>query len=471
MTIDKHTARQLAKTYRSFFDSDNEAAAYAGMSGKTVRNAMSTARTTRSTVAAIDEALTAITRHNEYRPDAAFTTQQKKELLDELLASFDTFKEASLFCGFSKDAVNKWSNRRNGMSSRSADKVYDAVQKLRRQKMTEQNEQTQDIEQRANKKPLPQSMKIPPPPKREQEAHEAYTKRVDWSRWVYNDGDVRGISLRAMVEDGLYSQMHGAVQALEAGDYEFSQVRVKMPGAGRNPTDYILPLEHAQLFAAEANTPAGREFRRLLILKANELHRLIDGETGAHYRLGAEQARRGNHKESGEAFARGAVDALKALQNEQRNQAEQIQLVAAATDAQIERLAETTRREQQEMRAELAALKSGLVAAATYESMDALDMRKMLNRLIRDLAKVIPFDNGNGPYSTSFTEVYRALAHELGMSRADQGNAAKRFEELAIESGAGTLAIDYVDHIGKLAIACEIARELLNRYRSEQAVH
>ena len=50
---------------------------------------------------------------------------------------------------------------------------------------------------------------------------------------MYDDGQVRGISLQAMVDAGLYARMDHAVRALESSELGFSPVRGETHGNGR----------------------------------------------------------------------------------------------------------------------------------------------------------------------------------------------------------------------------------------------
>ena len=114
-------------------------------------------------------------------------------------------------------------------------------------------------------------------------ARDPYTTRIDWRAFAYRGRDASGISLRAMVDAGLYSAMHKAVEAL--GE-DFSPVRVKTPSTGGRPgDDYVLTLRDAQLFAARARTDVGQQILSLIIDHHDEFQRLLDGDVDARARL------------------------------------------------------------------------------------------------------------------------------------------------------------------------------------------
>lgn len=122
---------------------------------------------------------------------------------------------------------------------------------------------------------------------------DAHRTTIDWQAFVFDDGHRRGISLRAMVEAGLYEQMHGAVQALRASELRFSHVHVSGHGPGQSAIDYVLPLRDAQLFAARARTEMGRRILEVIIAHHEEYQALLEGNREAEVRLHEERSRRG----------------------------------------------------------------------------------------------------------------------------------------------------------------------------------
>ena len=112
---------------------------------------------------------------------------------------------------------------------------------------------------------------------------------IDWKSFVYEDDDVRGISLRAMVDAGLYARMDHAVRALERSGLKRSPVR-RTFASGQTGTDYVLALADAQFFAISAHTEMGERIARLIIEHHNEFQRLLDGDAEAEQRLHAHRA-------------------------------------------------------------------------------------------------------------------------------------------------------------------------------------
>jgi hypothetical protein len=109
---------------------------------------------------------------------------------------------------------------------------------------------------------------------------------IDWRRFAYDDGDVRGISLRAMVEAGLYARMDHAVRALRAAGLPSSPVRGTHTH-GQEVADYILTLLDAQRFAARARTEVGAAILDTILEHHAEFQRLLEGDQAAHDRLAA----------------------------------------------------------------------------------------------------------------------------------------------------------------------------------------
>lgn len=114
-------------------------------------------------------------------------------------------------------------------------------------------------------------------------ARDPYRMLIDWRAFAYRGRDASGISLRAMVDAGLYSAMHKAVEAL--GE-DFSPIRVKTPSTGGRPgDDYVLTLRDAQRFAMRARTEVGHQIAELILDHHDEFQRLLDGDVDARARL------------------------------------------------------------------------------------------------------------------------------------------------------------------------------------------
>ena len=115
-------------------------------------------------------------------------------------------------------------------------------------------------------------------------ARDPYTTRIDWRAFAYRGRDASGISLRAMVDAGLYAHMRDAVRALRDSGLHFCAVQRKSSG-GRPEEDCVLSLRDAQLFAARARTDVGQQILSLIIDHHDEFQRLLDGDVDARARL------------------------------------------------------------------------------------------------------------------------------------------------------------------------------------------
>lgn len=114
---------------------------------------------------------------------------------------------------------------------------------------------------------------------------EPYRTRIDWKRLVYDDGEVRGVSLRSLVELGLYSHMGDAVKALKNSGFDFLAKPLKSTG-GRPRVEYIIPsLRDAQEFCMMASTAVGGVLRGVILDHHEEFQKLLDGDAEAHARL------------------------------------------------------------------------------------------------------------------------------------------------------------------------------------------
>jgi transcriptional regulator with XRE-family HTH domain len=142
--------------------------------------------------------------------------------------------------------------------------------------------------------PSPQmSLLAPPPAAAEtgcaptpQPAHDPYTTTIDWQRFAYTGAGASGISLRAMVDAGLYASMHKAVEALRRESFASTPVRVTFD-SGQRGEDHILSLRDAQRLAMRARTEVGHQIAELILDHHDEFQRLLTGDTDAHARLAA----------------------------------------------------------------------------------------------------------------------------------------------------------------------------------------
>lgn len=121
------------------------------------------------------------------------------------------------------------------------------------------------------------------------ESSAPYATQIDWRAFVVEHDGVRGVSLRALVEAGLYEQMSHAVRALESSGINFCPVQDESTG-GRPSTDRIIPdLADAQMFCVQARTDVGKQIARLIIEHHSEFQRLLNGDAEAHAQLAAVQ--------------------------------------------------------------------------------------------------------------------------------------------------------------------------------------
>ena len=112
-----------------------------------------------------------------------------------------------------------------------------------------------------------------------------YTTTIDWQRWAVEVDGVRGISLRAMVEAGLYTHYRDAVAALRGHGIQSAEISASSARSGPAPSDHLLTLKDAQRLAARAQTPTGRAILDLIIEHHEEFQRLLAGDADAHERL------------------------------------------------------------------------------------------------------------------------------------------------------------------------------------------
>ena len=108
---------------------------------------------------------------------------------------------------------------------------------------------------------------------------------IDWKQFWYDDGEVKGISLRAMVGAGLYGRMDHAVRALENSGLEFSPVKGKTPGGGRPSRDCILSLYNAKVFCLIAQTDMAKKIRAVFIECEEDIMKMAEGTAEEKERL------------------------------------------------------------------------------------------------------------------------------------------------------------------------------------------
>lgn len=116
-------------------------------------------------------------------------------------------------------------------------------------------------------------------------ARDPYRTRIDWRGFAYRGRDASGISLRAMVDAGLYAHMRGAVDALKRSGTNYAVISAEPDGAGAPRRDCILSLRDAQMFAMRARTDVGEQIAELILDHHDEFQRLLDGDVDARSRL------------------------------------------------------------------------------------------------------------------------------------------------------------------------------------------
>src|SRR5690606_38782604 len=115
----------------------------------------------------------------------------------------------------------------------------------------------------------------------------AYPAQVDWQAFVVEHDGVRGISLRKLVDAGLYSQYSHAVRALNSSGFDVTEAKDKSSG-GRPPTEHIITnLNDAQRFCVRAHTAVGDQIADLIIAHHGEFQALLNGDARAHAKIAA----------------------------------------------------------------------------------------------------------------------------------------------------------------------------------------
>lgn len=116
------------------------------------------------------------------------------------------------------------------------------------------------------------------------EQQELGYQTIEWERFAYRGEDASGISLRAMVDAGLYAEMRYAVDALARADI-ISTVVTAESASGRPREDHILSLKDAQRFAARTRTPVGERILDLIIEHHSDFQRLLEGDEEVQARV------------------------------------------------------------------------------------------------------------------------------------------------------------------------------------------
>ena len=104
-------------------------------------------------------------------------------------------------------------------------------------------------------------------------------KTIDWQSFVYDEGGVKGISLRALVEAGLYARMDAALRTLKSSGLDYEHVELAAPqNGGTARQDAILTLRDAQRFAAKARTEVGEQILDTILDHHDDFQKLLAGD-------------------------------------------------------------------------------------------------------------------------------------------------------------------------------------------------
>lgn len=240
------------------------------------------------------------------------------------------------------------------------------------------------------------------------EQQELGYQTIEWEHFAYRGEDASGISLRAMVDAGLYARMDHAVRALEASDLQFSPVQgeIAHDGRGRPGTDYILALPDAQFFAATARTDMGERIARLIIEHHADFQKLLAGDG-----VIAEKVR--EHQEivasSEQDPILGQLEALK-----------QNRLAILEQSRRLEQL------EQRAKRYEAQSEKHALLVEAIAESLD--QSLKPGERSAESLARMAGWKTKNGNFHAGAVHLIRKLE---GCQLGEHYRLQKHWDEMS----------------------------------------
>ena len=101
---------------------------------------------------------------------------------------------------------------------------------------------------------------------------------IPWETFAYNQGGIRGISLRALVAASLYAHIETAVAALSRLLEGQEISRPSIVPHGPQGVDHILTLEDAMYLCGRAQTRVGARILRLMITHSRDFQRLLAGD-------------------------------------------------------------------------------------------------------------------------------------------------------------------------------------------------
>jgi len=112
-----------------------------------------------------------------------------------------------------------------------------------------------------------------------------YTTQIDWTTFVVeykaDEETRRGISLRKLVDAGLYVNYRDALSAAQKAGMENFAITAKFRTGTRGPMmeDLIFKdLDDAQVFCIMANTDTGKQIARLILKHHTEFQKLLNGD-------------------------------------------------------------------------------------------------------------------------------------------------------------------------------------------------
>lgn len=116
--------------------------------------------------------------------------------------------------------------------------------------------------------------------------NEAYVKQIEWESLVVDVDGVKGISLRRLVELGLYVNYRDASTAAQNAGMAILAVSANNPGKGRPGQDILfLNPREAQKFCMRTRSAVGEQIADLILDQHDEFQKLLNGDKEAHQQL------------------------------------------------------------------------------------------------------------------------------------------------------------------------------------------
>lgn len=346
------------------------------------------------------------------------TKEQKQQMVAELVEHFDTYTEAADFIDVSHSAISRWVSGVSPPSIKSTEKLAMGLAALRR--------------------------------KESRRAQEAYGVDVNMNQFWFDDGELSGISLRKMVEAGLYSTFQMAKRALETQEDVFNNVlkTTLAPSSqgGRPAEDYIFKdVRSAEDFCVRANTKVGNDIRQCFLNQKDEFVRLKEGDGDAWERMGAHQERNGTAKKSAKAYVGGVESIQEQMRIQREHRDREVDMVLTVA-AEAKSIAEAAMESAEASRRELREFKAGM-SMAVFGDLAERDKRAELNSVVSDVARVM------GDHRAAWNKLYSDVGRQLGVRVKVQAKAEK----------LGNL--DWLERYDYLDLAYSVAVGLLQRYQ------